>query len=181
MGWPCAHQRLHQASAHGYVDFFVGWATVGFWIYCDCALGLSLMVSDRFTWAVEMTCMPSFFRSFLSRSPTLSTLSPLAIILSRLTSADFEPHLLKLGLAKSQTSLVWIAPPLSGLIVQPIVGVLSDSSQSRWGRRRPYMLLFSILVAFFLVVLAWTAEIVGVFLSDEVMVGCVSPILFWRV
>lgn len=92
---------------------------------------------------------------------------------SRLTplSADFEPHLLKLGLAKSQTSLVWIAPPLSGLIVQPVIGVLSDASQSRWGRRRPFMLLFSLLVALFLVVLAWASEIVGVFTADEVMVG----------
>lgn len=87
-------------------------------------------------------------------------------------SADFEPHLLRLGLAKSQTSLVWIAPPLSGLIVQPIVGVLSDSSRLRWGRRRPFMLLFSVLVALFLLVLAWAEEIVVVFIGDEVMVGC---------
>ena len=85
--------------------------------------------------------------------------------------SDFEPHLLQLGLAKSQTSLVWIAPPLSGLIVQPMIGVMSDSSQSRWGRRRPFMLLFAILVAFFLVVLAWASEIVGVFTSDETVVG----------
>lgn len=82
----------------------------------------------------------------------------------------FEPHLLKLGLAKSQTSLVWIAPPLSGLIVQPIIGVLSDSSRLRWGRRRPFMLLFSVLVALFLVVLAWAEEIVGVWSSDEAVV-----------
>lgn len=34
------------------------------------------------------------------------------------------------------------------------------------------MLLFSVLVALFLLVLAWAEEIVGVFLSDEVMVGC---------
>ena len=88
--------------------------------------------------------------------------------------ADFEPHLLKLGLAKSQTSLVWIAPPLSGLIVQPIIGVLSDSSQLKWGRRRPYMLLFSILVALFLIMLAWASEIVGVLIGDEAMVDSVS-------
>lgn len=39
------------------------------------------------------------------------------------------------------------------------------------------MLLFSILVALFLLVLAWAEEIVGVFLSDEVMVGCVFLIV----
>ena len=36
------------------------------------------------------------------------------------------------------------------------------------------MLLFSILVAFFLIVLAWATEIIGIFLSDEIMVGCLS-------
>ena len=66
---------------------------------------------------------------------------------------------------------MWIAPPLSGLIVQPMIGVMSDSSQSRWGRRRPFILLFAILVAFFLVMLAWASEIVGVFTSDETTVG----------
>ena len=33
------------------------------------------------------------------------------------------------------------------------------------------MLFFAILVAFFLVMLAWASEIVGVFTSDETMVG----------
>ncbi|EGU87333.1 hypothetical protein FOXB_02209 [Fusarium oxysporum f. sp. conglutinans Fo5176] len=36
------------------------------------------------------------------------------------------PYLLNLGLTKSNTSLVWIAGPLSGLIVQPVVGVIAD-------------------------------------------------------
>ncbi|KAF5963916.1 SUT1D-like sucrose transporter [Fusarium bulbicola] len=38
------------------------------------------------------------------------------------------PYLLNLGLTKSNTSLVWIAGPLSGLIVQPVVGVIADES-----------------------------------------------------
>lgn len=110
----------------------------------------------RFTWAVEMTCIP----------PRIQ----LRAISTNGINADFEPHLLKLGFAKSQTSLVWIAPPLSGLVVQPIIGVWSDSSQLRWGRRRPFMLLFSVLVAFFLASLAWASEIVAVFTSDETSV-----------
>ncbi|KAM0796653.1 hypothetical protein BDR22DRAFT_811597 [Usnea florida] len=96
---------------------------------------------------------------------------------ANISCSDFEPHLLQLGLAKSQTSLVWIAPPLSGLIVQPMIGVMSDSSQSRWGRRRPFMLLFAILVAFFLVILAWASEIVGVFTSDETVMRRVTVAL----
>ncbi|SCO79792.1 related to sucrose transporter SUT1D [Fusarium oxysporum] len=41
------------------------------------------------------------------------------------------PYLLNLGLTKSNTSLVWIAGPLSGLIVQPVVGVIADESFTR--------------------------------------------------
>ena len=76
-------------------------------------------------------------------------------------SSDFTPQLLQLGLAKSQTSLVWIAAPLSGLIVQPVIGTISDSTTLRWGRRRPYIFGGAILVAVFLCILAWSTEIVS--------------------
>ncbi|SLM40064.1 Major facilitator superfamily domain, general substrate transporter [Lasallia pustulata] len=75
------------------------------------------------------------------------------------------PYLLQLGLTKSRTSLVWIAGPLSGLIMQPIVGVIADRSRSKWGRRRPFMIGGSIIVAACLLVLGWTADIVGLFTS----------------
>lgn len=48
--------------------------------------------------------------------------------------------LMRLGIPKSVTSVVLMAGPLSGLFVQPIVGILSDHCASRWGRRRPYIL-----------------------------------------
>ena len=47
----------------------------------------------------------------------------------------------RLGLSSSVTALVLMAGPLSGLLVQPIVGVLSDHCTSRLGRRRPYLLV----------------------------------------
>ncbi|MCJ1389609.1 hypothetical protein MMC18_002466 [Xylographa bjoerkii] len=89
----------------------------------------------------------------------------------------FTPYLLQLGLEKSQTSLVWIAPPLSGLIVQPIVGIVSDSSTLRWGRRRPYMLVCAWLVASFLLILGWASEIVGIFVTSEALVKKVTVAL----
>ncbi|KAL7789447.1 major facilitator superfamily domain-containing protein [Trichoderma ceciliae] len=70
------------------------------------------------------------------------------------------PYLLSLGLSKSNTSLVWIAGPLSGLIVQPVVGVVADESKSPWGRRRPLMLAGAIVVSACLLVLGFTREIV---------------------
>ncbi|KAI9806828.1 MAG: hypothetical protein M1833_002485 [Piccolia ochrophora] len=77
------------------------------------------------------------------------------------------PYLLELGLTKSRTALVWIAGPLSGLIMQPVVGILSDRSKSKWGRRRPYMMAGSVIVALCLLVLGWAAEIVSLLVSDE--------------
>ncbi|ORZ30477.1 major facilitator superfamily domain-containing protein [Catenaria anguillulae PL171] len=51
------------------------------------------------------------------------------------------PYLLSLGMSKAWTSLVWLAGPLSGLLVQPIVGALSDASTLKMGRRRPFLML----------------------------------------
>lgn len=51
-----------------------------------------------------------------------------------------------LGAGKEDIPLLWIAAPLTGLIVQPIIGYLSDRTWSpKWGRRRPYFLLGAIL------------------------------------
>jgi len=66
---------------------------------------------------------------------------------------------------------VWIAGPLSGLIMQPIVGVLADRSRSKWGRRRPFMVGGAVIVGLCLLVLGWTKEIVGVFVTEPSAVG----------
>ena len=50
--------------------------------------------------------------------------------------------------------------------MQPLVGVIADRSKSKWGRRRPFMVLGSFLVALCLFVLGWTKEIVALFVSD---------------
>lgn len=51
-----------------------------------------------------------------------------------------------LGAGKEDIPLLWIAAPLTGLLVQPIVGYMSDRTWSiKWGRRRPYFLVGAIL------------------------------------
>lgn len=51
-----------------------------------------------------------------------------------------------LGAAKDEIPLLWIAAPLTGLLVQPIIGYMSDRTWSvRWGRRRPYFLIGAVL------------------------------------
>lgn len=43
-----------------------------------------------------------------------------------------------LGATPSQIPILWLAAPLTGLIVQPIIGSMSDHTWGRFGRRRPY-------------------------------------------
>ncbi|GAB1308464.1 MFS transporter [Urechidicola sp. KH5] len=59
-----------------------------------------------------------------------------------------------LGASKDDIPMLWIAAPLTGLIVQPIIGYLSDKTwHPRWGRRRPYFLIGAVLssIALFIV------------------------------
>lgn len=71
-----------------------------------------------------------------------------------------SPYLLSLGMSKSWLAMVWVAGPLSGVLVQPIIGSLSDNCKISWGRRRPYMLAGTVATVLSLLALAWTREIV---------------------
>jgi len=56
-----------------------------------------------------------------------------------------------LGAKEHELSLLWIAAPLTGLIIQPIVGYMSDRTWIGLGRRRPYFLIGAILASIALV------------------------------
>ncbi|HEX6134045.1 MAG TPA: MFS transporter [Longimicrobiales bacterium] len=58
----------------------------------------------------------------------------------------------KLGASPEQVPILWLAAPMTGLLVQPIIGALSDRTWTRLGRRRPYFLTGAILssIALFL-------------------------------
>jgi len=57
-----------------------------------------------------------------------------------LQNADVTRIFQTLGANLSQIPILWVAAPLSGLIVQPIIGYASDHTWTRLGRRRPYFL-----------------------------------------
>ena len=52
-----------------------------------------------------------------------------------------------LGVDKNELAILWIAAPMTGLIVQPIIGHLSDNTWGRFGRRRPFFLIGAILAS----------------------------------
>lgn len=56
-----------------------------------------------------------------------------------------------LGASESDIPLLWLAAPVTGLIVQPIIGYCSDRTWTRLGRRRPYFLVGALLASLALV------------------------------
>lgn len=57
----------------------------------------------------------------------------------------------RLGASEDQIPLLWLAAPVTGLLVQPLVGYFSDRTWCRLGRRRPYFLggaIFSMIALF---------------------------------
>lgn len=75
-----------------------------------------------------------------------------------------SPYLLSLGLSKSHLSLAWVAGPLTGTVVQPLVGIMSDNSRIPWGRRKPFILGGTVATVFFLLFLSWSKEIMSGFI-----------------
>ena len=50
-----------------------------------------------------------------------------------------------LGAKTDDIPILWMAAPLSGLLVQPIIGYMSDRTWGRFGRRRPYFTVGAVL------------------------------------
>ncbi|WP_051033467.1 MFS transporter [Sandarakinorhabdus sp. AAP62] len=62
-----------------------------------------------------------------------------------LQQANMGPIYGVLGADEASMPLLWLAGPMTGLIVQPIIGAMSDRTTSRHGRRTPYFLIGAII------------------------------------
>lgn len=69
------------------------------------------------------------------------------------------PYSQLLGVPHMWSSFIWLCGPISGLVVQPIVGYYSDRSTSRYGRRRPFILAGSLAVAIAVFLIGYAADI----------------------
>ena len=69
-----------------------------------------------------------------------------------LQNANVSRIFQSLGAKIDDIPILWIAAPLTGLIMQPVIGHLSDKTWSpKWGRRRPFFLIGAILASLALV------------------------------
>ena len=93
-----------------------------------------------------------------------------------LQSANIARIFATLGADPHQLSFFWILPPLMGMVVQPIIGALSDKTWCRFGRRIPYLFVGAI-VAVAVMALLPNAGSLG--LSTQiVMWGLTGTMLF---
>jgi maltose/moltooligosaccharide transporter len=64
-----------------------------------------------------------------------------------------------LGAEESNFPILLLAGPMTGLIVQPIIGAMSDRTDSKWGRRAPYMIAGAALCSLGLLFMPFSASI----------------------
>ncbi|MDZ7628491.1 MAG: MFS transporter [Parvularculaceae bacterium] len=77
-----------------------------------------------------------------------------------LQQGNMGPIYSYLGADEASLPLLQLAGPMTGLLVQPIVGALSDRTNSRWGRRTPYFIAGAILSTLGLFFMPFSSSIV---------------------
>ena len=90
-----------------------------------------------------------------------------------LQSANISRIFATLGADPHNLSYFWILPPLMGILVQPIVGTLSDKTWTRFGRRIPYLFVGAT-VAVLVMCLLPNAGSLGLTFSVAMMFGLIS-------
>ena len=90
-----------------------------------------------------------------------------------LQSANISRIFATLGADPHKLSYFWILPPLMGIIVQPIVGTLSDKTWTRFGRRIPYLFIGAA-VAVLVMCLLPNAGSLGMAVSTAMVFGLLS-------
>ncbi len=93
-----------------------------------------------------------------------------------LQSANISRIFATLGADPHDLSFFWILPPLMGIIVQPIVGTLSDKTWCRFGRRIPYLFVGA-LAAVLVMCLLPNAGSFGMAVSTAMIFGLFSLML----
>ena len=90
-----------------------------------------------------------------------------------LQSANISRIFATLGADPHNLSYFWILPPLMGMVVQPLVGLFSDKTWTRFGRRIPYLFVGAA-VAVIVMCLLPNAGSLGLAVSSAMTFGLIS-------
>lgn len=90
-----------------------------------------------------------------------------------LQSANVSRIFATIGADPHDLSYFWVLPPLMGMIVQPIVGTMSDKTWNRFGRRLPYLIVGAI-VAVIVMCLLPNAGSFGLGISSAILIGLIA-------
>lgn len=93
-----------------------------------------------------------------------------------LQSANVSRIFTTIGADPHDLSYFWILPPLMGILVQPIVGMMSDRTWNRFGRRLPY-LIFGALIAVIVMCMLPNAGSFQFTVSSAILFGLVALML----
>ncbi len=93
-----------------------------------------------------------------------------------LQSANVSRIFTTIGADPHDLSYFWILPPLMGLIVQPIVGIMSDRTWNRFGRRLPYLILGALIAVIVMCMLPNSGSL-NLSVSSAILFGLVALML----
>ncbi|KAI3817601.1 hypothetical protein L1987_11397 [Smallanthus sonchifolius] len=75
------------------------------------------------------------------------------------------PYIQTLGIGHAFSSFIWLCGPITGLVVQPCVGIWSDKCSSKYGRRRPFIFVGSLMISIAVITIGFSADI-GYLIGD---------------
>lgn len=76
-----------------------------------------------------------------------------------LTLANMSPIYRYLGADEQSLPILWLAGPITGLIVQPIIGAMGDNTWGKWGRRRPFFMVGAIIASICLIAMPYSPTV----------------------
>ncbi|KAJ4701164.1 sucrose transport protein-like [Melia azedarach] len=125
-------------------------------------------MDDEVAASAKKTSMSSSTLEVQRQPPTSSPLRKTILVASIGAGVQFgwalqlsllTPYVQLLGIPHKWASLIWLCGPISGMLVQPLVGFHSDTCTSRFGRRRPFIAAGAISVAIAVFLIGFAADL----------------------
>ncbi|BCO18295.1 MULTISPECIES: MFS transporter [unclassified Alteromonas] len=96
-----------------------------------------------------------------------------------LQQANLSPIFRYHGAAEHELPILWLAGPVTGLLIQPLIGVISDGTWTRFGRRKPFFMMGALVGSIAVMFMPYVPElwmVVGLFwMLDAAMNTAMEP------